>query len=330
MCMSLFSGRRASRRGGVAFHLPSGHTRAEMGRAMGIIRNIVIVLLLALGMTLALGDAHAQVKPRLDRIQVSENVQSPAEIAAEDAVFAKAIAALAPQRAGQRDVYVLAAGLWDDHVFLNEARESAKVLASRFGAQERTLVLAQGAIAREAGLPTATPVQFNRALAAIGALMDRQEDVLVLFVTSHGAASQGAVFQETGRLQGVLSPGALAASLREVGPAYRIIIVSACFAGQYGAPLANAKSIILTASAPDRSSFGCQPERDWTWFGDAFLNVALRSKLPLLDAFEQARATVQGWEIRENQRPSKPGAFVGEEMKALLAQIEKPPQRPSN
>lgn len=274
--------------------------------------------------------AQAQIRPRADRIQTSENVPSPAELAAEDAVFAKAIAALIPQRAGQRDVYVLAAGLWDDHVFLNEAQESAKVLASRFGAQGRTLVMAQGAGARAAGLPAATPAQFNRALAAIGAQMDRQEDVLVLFITSHGAPAQGAVFQESGRLQAALSPGALAASLREVGPAHRIIIISACFAGQYGAPLANASTIVLTASAPDRSSFGCEPERDWTWFGDAFFNVALRSKLPMLDAFEQAKATVQGWEIRENQRASKPGAFVGEEMKAVLAQIEKLPQRPSN
>ncbi len=277
-----------------------------------------------------LGQAQAQVKPRADRIQSNEIVLSPAELAVQDAVFAKAIGGLAPQRPGQRDVYVLAAGLWDDHVFLNEAQQSAKVLATRFNAEGRTLVLAQGAPGRAAGLPAATPEQFNRALAAIGGLMDRNEDVLVLFITSHGAPSQGAVFQEGGRLQAVLSPGALAAGLGEVGPAHRIVIISACFAGQYGAPLANAKSIILTASAPDRSSFGCEPERDWTWFGDAFFNVALRSKLPLLDAFEQAKATVQGWEIRENQRASKPGAFVGEEMRAVLAQLEKAPQRPSN
>lgn len=292
---------------------------------MRFLRIPVLALLL-----LTLGNAQAQVKPRTDRIQSSENVLSPAEIAAEDAVFAKAIAALAPQRAGQRDVYVLAAGLWDDHVFLNEAQQSAKVLAARFGAEGRTLVLAQGALAREAGLPAATPALFNRALGMLGALMDRDQDVLVLFVTSHGAQGQGAVFQESGRLQAALSPGALAASLREVGPAHRIIIVSACFAGQYGAPLANAKTIVLTASAPDRSSFGCEPERDWTWFGEAFFNVALRGRLSLLDAFEQAKATVQGWEIRENQRASKPAAFVGEEMKAVLAQIEKPIQRPSN
>ncbi len=293
---------------------------------MRFFRGFCIILL----PFLLLGPAQAQIKPRADRIQSAEIVPSPAELAAEERLFANAIAGLAPQRPGQRDVYVLAAGLWDDHVFLNEAQQSAKVLANRFGAQERTLVLAQGAQARETGLPAATPAQFNRALAALGDVMDRAEDVLVLFITSHGAQAQGAIFQETGRLQAVLSPNALAASLRETGPEHRIVIVSACFAGQYSAALANPKTIVLTASAPDRSSFGCEPERDWTWFGDAFFNVALRGKLPLLDAFEQAKATVQGWEIRESQRASKPGVFVGEEMKALLPQIEKLGQRPSN
>lgn len=274
--------------------------------------------------------AQAQIKPRADRIQSTENVPSPAELAAEDRLFANAIAGLAAQRPGQRDVYVLAAGLWDDHVFFNEAQQSAKVLATRFGAEGRSLVLAQGAEARAAGLPGANPAQFNRALAALGTIMDRTQDVLVVFITSHGAQAQGAIFQEAGRLQAALTPGALAASLREAGPEHRIVIVSACFAGQYGAALANSKTIVLAASAPDRSSFGCEPERDWTWFGDAFFNVALRGKLPLLDAFEQAKATVQGWEIRENQRASKPGAFVGEDMKALLPHIEKLGQRPAN
>ena len=58
----------------------------------------------------------------------------------------------------------------------------------------------------------------------------------------------------------------------------RVVIVSACFSGAFIAPLANDNTIVMTAAAPDRSSFGCQPQNNWTFFGDAYFNHSVREQ----------------------------------------------------
>lgn len=286
-----------------------------------------------LAMLLCLGVGPAASQPPLaatpGRVLSSELAWGPREARVQEQALQAGLAQLAEQTPGTADVFVLAAGLWSDHVFLNEAAEGASVLAERFGAQSRTLVLANGPGAVERGLPAATPAHLARALAGIGERMDSSEDVLVLFITSHGVQGQGAVFFETGRLQAVLSPTALARNLDEAGVRNRIVIVSACFAGAFIEPLQDDRTIVLTAAASDRTSFGCEPEREWTWFGDAFLNVALRGSAPLLRAFDTAKLTIQGWEARQGARPSRPAAHVGAEMAAQLPRLEQP-QRPRN
>ena len=56
--------------------------------------------------------------------------------------------------------------------------------------------------------------------------------------------------------------------------------------------------MIVTAAAADRTSFGCAAENDWTFFGDAMINHALRKPQPLGAAFAEARALVADWETR--------------------------------
>src|SRR5688572_32947474 len=55
----------------------------------------------------------------------------------------QALASLKPQRPGVVDAYVIVAALDTDPVFGREARETGRVLASRFDGRGRTLVLAE-------------------------------------------------------------------------------------------------------------------------------------------------------------------------------------------
>jgi len=93
------------------------------------------------------GAAEAQGQPRdplNGQFGAMEIAMSPAA-AAEDAIrMGEALAKLAPQRPGVVDTYVLSAAFWDEPVFENEAREAANVLARRYDAAERTLVLSAG------------------------------------------------------------------------------------------------------------------------------------------------------------------------------------------
>lgn len=95
----------------------------------------------------------------------------------------------------------------------------------------------------------------------------------------------------------------------------RIIIVSACYSGSWIPALAGDNTIVVTASAKDRTSFGCSDERDLTYFGEAFLTGPLRNGASFKQAFEVAKKKIAGWETSENLTPSKPQAYVGKNMR---------------
>ena len=70
--------------------------------------------------------------------------------------------------------------------------------------------------------------------------------------------------------------------------------------------LANPDTLVIAAADPDHPSFGCQDKAKWTYFGDAFFNVALRQAKSPKDAFVVASALVQKRELRGHFEPSNP------------------------
>jgi hypothetical protein len=101
-----------------------------------------------------------------------------------------------------------------------------------------------------------------------------------------------------------------------------VIVVSACYAGNFVEPLRNDNTIILTAAAADRTSFGCSDENDLTYFGEAFYRDALPKAASLRAAFETARAAILERETREGETHSNPQAYFGAAMEQKLAAME--------
>jgi hypothetical protein len=62
----------------------------------------------------------------------------------------------------------------------------------------------------------------------------------------------------------------------------------------------------------------CRDKAKWTYFGDAFFNVALRQTKSLKDAFVVVRALVQKRELREHLEPSNPRMAGGANVQPLL------------
>lgn len=231
----------------------------------------------------------------------------------------QAFSQLAPQRRGQVDAYVLSVALWDEHVFENEAKGAADVLSQRFNAAGRTIVLSNGqGIGRERAYAGARPAEVGAALARLGEVMDKEEDVLVLFLTSHGQQDGAVGIQDQFRSYAIY-PAVLREALDKTGIRNRLVIVSACFSGAFIPALQDARTIVLTAAAHDRTSFGCVPENDWTYFGDAFINQTMRQNRPLADAFDTAKILIESWEARENIRPSLPQSYMGAETRPILS-----------
>jgi len=80
--------------------------------------------------------------------------------------------------------------------------------------------------------------------------------------------------------------------------------------------------MIVSAAAADRSSFGCVAENDWTFFGDALINRALRKPQPLAPAVTEAAGLIAGWERQGNLTPSQPQQSMGVEVMAWLGPLE--------
>lgn len=231
-----------------------------------------------------------------------------------------ALAALAPQRRGVTDAYVVTIALDSDPVFAREAREAARVLSARYGAQGRTLVLAGPDGARD-DAPHGSISALVLTLAQVGALIDPAEDALVLYTTSHGT-DLGLAYHYGDTGYGILSPARLKAALEEAGIVRRVLIISACFSGVFVPVLASPDTAILTAAASTRTSFGCEAENDWTFYGDALINRALRRPVPLEEAARLAGRSVAEWETQRRYLASLPQVAIGTGAKGWLEALE--------
>ena len=275
---------------------------------------------------------HTQTAPMLDKL-------SPAELAvegqrgttmerarsakwqlAEHRRLAAALAKIAPGRNGVVDAYVLVAGTDSDPVFGREAREVANVLSRRYRAATRTIVLAGTDGASETGLPTGSPPNIAAALARIAEAMG-SEDVLVFYITGHGAP-YGVVYNDGDSGYGLIGPARLATLLNELGIVNRMLLISACHSGVFMGPLVTPTTAIVTASSAERTSFGCEADNDWTFFGDALVNRALRKAQPFDAAVAEAKRAIEGWEVTAALTTSQPQSYVGGGAKSWLAKLE--------
>jgi hypothetical protein len=247
--------------------------------------------------------------------------EPPAQELAEHRRIDAALTTLKPQRSGIVDAYVVVVALDGDPVFSREAREAGRVLASRFDAAGRTIVLANDEGNSRADAP-GSPETLALALARVAEVMDRNEDVLVLYSTSHGQPNNGLVYKDMQRGAGIISPAELSDMLRSLGIKNRLLILQACFSGQFVPALRDPSTIVVTAAAADRSSFGCQAGNDWTFFGDALINHAFRQPLPLDVQLQRATALIGAAEDRNQLEPSHPQVSEGAETPKWLSALE--------
>jgi hypothetical protein len=254
---------------------------------------------------------------------LAATTQSDAAIEAEDRQrLDGALRALVRQRPGTVDAYVVAMALDSDPVFGREARVAGDVLQRRYDAAGRTLILGGSGEAGSTALPRGTPDSLASALTRISELMDEQEDVLVLYTSGHGSPT-GLAYREQGNLLGEISPKQMRALLDRFAIQNRLLILSACFSGIFVPGMQSSNSVIVTAAARDRTSFGCVADNDWTFFGDAMINHALRRPQTLGAAYAEATTLVTEWETRFAVLPSRPQIFLGATSARWLGALER-------
>jgi hypothetical protein len=220
------------------------------------------------------------------------------------------------------------AGDGDPGVFRREVQFASEVFAARYGSQERSLLLINDVNDRDS-FPLASVSGLAQSLKVLASRMHPDNDVLVLFLTSHG--SQDGLEVQNGSLPlAQLSPGDLRAALDAAAIRWRVVVVSACYAGVFVDALKSDTTAVLTAADAAHSSFGCDEDRELTWFGEAFLKDALPGSPSLDAAFHKAAALIARREDAEHQIHSNPQLFEGPLIQKKLAELLPSPGRDSS
>jgi hypothetical protein len=270
---------------------------------------------------MASGRTDREVNAQLALGPQLERNRSPDWLLAEQRRLDRALAGLQPQRKGVVDAYVVSIGLDSDPIFGREAREAGRVLSRRYDAAGRTIVLAGTDGSGPSALPNGSPATLAIALARIAELMDKDEDVLVLYTAGHGAPV-GLAYHDADQGYGLIGPQRLARMLSELEIRNRLLILSACYSGIFVPAVASERTALFTAASADRTSFGCAADRDWTFFGDAMINQALRKPQPLAAAGAEATKLIGQWEAQGKVTPSRPQTSIGRDVAAWLAPLE--------
>jgi Peptidase C13 family len=299
-----------------------------LGAAFGIVRVRTALLAIVLLILSPWALATLNLDTRLWVADDTSDSQSDEDSAQTEVLFydqpariATAVERVQATQPGKPAMYFVGfAGDGDPALFRREAQFASETFAARYGTQGRSLLLINDVEDRDS-YPLASASGLSQALKLLSGRMDPDNDVLVLFLTSHG--SQDGLEVQNGSLPlAQLAPSDLHEALDAAGIRWRVIVVSACYAGVFLDELKGDTTAIITAADAEHTSFGCEEDRKLTWFGEAFLQDALPGSATLEEAFKKASTLIAQREETEHQSHSNPQLFMGELMKRKLATLE--------
>ena len=233
-----------------------------------------------------------------------------------------AVTAMAVPTMPGPDAYFLGfAGFGEQPVFAQEITLAANRIDERYGIGDRRILLVNDRRDYDRH-PLASPSALARAINGIAARMDREDDVLFLALSSHGKKDPHLVITNGALPLDELTGEALARTLNESGIRWKVLVISACYSGAFIEHLRDENTVVITAAAPDKMSFGCNDKRELTYFGEAFYRDALPGAASLRAAFDAAAAKIAAREHAEGLVPSQPQAHFGAAIERKLATLE--------
>jgi hypothetical protein len=245
---------------------------------------------------------------------------SEAVLATQSFLLEHALSDLADERPGLTDLYFVGfAPYGREDVFRKDVEAAQRVMNERWNTVGRSLLLINNPQTLLT-TPFATITNLRETLNEIGAAIDTEDDVVMVYLASHG----GRDFRLSADLPPLtlveLTPTGLRQLLDDAGIKWRIIVVSACYSGGFIEPLQDDHTLIVTASRPDRTSFGCGPDSESTYFGEAFFQKGMATADSFAAAFDLAKVRVAERERGEGfSPPSDPQWWIGPLMSEKLS-----------
>ncbi len=247
---------------------------------------------------------------------------------AQPNLLAAQTATMRPGDPDRIEVFALViGGTAEQNVFLHEAESVRDTITDIYAARDRTITLVNSRESPDR-YPLANAPNIRTALSSLATEMNADQDILVIYMTSHGAPDLFSLtFYEFGTED--LTASTLAQLIDDSGIRTTAILLSACKSGSFIDDLAGPDRLVMTSASASRNSFGCGDNRDWTWWGEALFANALQQTPDLRAAFDISKTLIETWEIRDNQISSDPqislGAGFDLTMDAYLAQAESIP-----
>jgi hypothetical protein len=167
-----------------------------------------------------------------------------------------------------------------------------------------------------------SPENVNNAIAKVSSHARDGDDVVIVFLTTHGTEGLLAVKPSENEQATGVSADALRDFLKPAQNDQQIIILQACYSGSLIKGLKHPNRIIITAAAADKTSFGCSPGSRNTWFTKAMV-AALPKANSWSDVFANTKSKVLEYEAQQGipkSDQSNPQHFVGRNMKNVWTQ----------
>jgi Peptidase C13 family len=245
---------------------------------------------------------------------------SPEQVVyAQPNMVRQALTQLSPRVRGKTNLYLVTfAGDGGEDVFRNEAEYAAQLFTKRFGPTAHALVLENNPTTLQSH-PLADWSNLENTLDGVAGVMKPDEDVLVLYMTSHGDEDHNLLVDMDPIPLDQMGAPDLAGILKKRPFKWKVIIVNACYSGGFVPELRGPGTLVLTAARTDRSSFGCGSDSDMTYFGKAWLVDALNKTDNFVDAFQLAKNDIAGWENEDKLTPSEPQIDIGSGIAQQLA-----------
>ncbi len=158
------------------------------------------------------------------------------------------------------------------------------------------------------------PTSPEAAIQGFTEMATRADRGCLLYLTSHGTP-EAMIFGETGEMT---SDALVNLIRRACGARPTVVIISACYSGQFINALQAPNRMVLTAARRDRTSFGCGAGERYPWFDGCILE-SLPDATDFLSLAASTRACVATKEAEAGVTlPSEPQLFVGGEMQMRL------------
>ena len=216
------------------------------------------------------------------------------------------LGALRHSNSNKIDMYFLGvAGYGSQAVFRREVLFTKNYFDSNLNTKGTSAVLINDrSTIQEYPLATATSVQ--QTLQRMAEKMDANEDILFVFLSSHGSKTHQLNIEQPGLELRDISAEQLADMVKSLPVKWKVIIVSSCYSGGYIPYLQDDHTLVITAAARDKKSFGCNDSNQFTHFGEAFFKDALPQSNSFVEAFEKAKVIIAERETENDYTQSEP------------------------